>query len=110
MKKTFKVTNANGVSASADIIVQLNYRTESKQVHNRGTHEEEVKRISFHRVVGQHVGTETKIYSDDFQNENDVFKHIKIIEEDMTTYLTNVINTLPEKTIVEKLKAQGFHE
>lgn len=105
MKKTFEQTGINGTFKGL-VEVLFNYRKEDKEVHNRSTHDEEMRTFSYHRVIGFVEGE--RFESDEFQNENLVWQYIEEIEKKVNAKLHQLANVPKVKTLTEQLKDKGY--
>lgn len=105
MKKEITDTGINGTFRGT-VEVKFNYRKEKKEVHNRSTHDEEMRTFSYHKVVGLVDGE--KFESKDFQNENLVWQFIDEIEKKVSTKLHLLARVPKTQTLIEQLKAKGY--
>lgn len=107
MEKQISITGMNG-TFEGRISIKFNDRTETKEVHNRSTHDEEKRTFYYHRVYGTVKGDKEIIRSEEFQNENLVWQHIEAVEKRLTAKLHLLANVPKEKSLVEMLQSKGF--
>lgn len=106
MKKILTDSGING-TFTGTVEVKFNYRKETKEVHNRLTHEEEKRTFNLHCVVGEVEGE--LIQSADFRNENLVWQFIDEIEKKVGAKLHLLARVPPHKSLTEQLKDNGYN-
>lgn len=105
MQKEFTDTGINGTFRGL-VEVKFNCKKEQREVHNRSTHDEEMKTFSYHQVVGFVEGE--RFESEYFQNENLVWQFIDEIEKKVKTKLHLLAKVPKTQTLTEQLNAKGY--
>ncbi len=103
--KELQASGINGL-VRGTIEVIFNHRLETKEVHNRVLHEEEIKTI-YHHVVNGYVGDDNR-YNHEFGEERDVWLAIQKIEDMVKQTITALANTPRKLTTEEDLIKHGF--
>lgn len=104
-KKQLEMSGING-RFTASVEVLFNYRTQTKEVHNPSTHDEEKRTFSYHIVYG-YIGGD-KIESPEFQNEALVWQYIDEVEKKVSDQLFRLANIPKTQTLTEQLCGHGF--
>ena len=107
MEKKISITGING-TFDGTITIKFNDRTETKEVHNRSTHDEEKRTFIYHRVYGTVKGDNEIIRSEEFQNENLVWQHIEAVEKQLARKLHLLANVPKEQSLKEQLQSKCF--
>ncbi len=107
MEKKISMTGING-TFEGTITIKFNDRTETKEVHNRSTHDEEKRTFTYHRVYGTVKNDKEIIRSEEFQNENLVWQYIEAVEKQITRKLHLLANVPKEQSLKEQLQSKGF--
>lgn len=106
MKKTIQVTGSEG-TISAIMEVRFNHRSEIVPVHNRGTHDDELHKVWYHRVFVTMDG-QPQMQSKEFTNKADALKIVEELEKSVTDHLQKIANRKPVKSPEDELKERGF--
>lgn len=88
------------------VVIKMNARSENVEVHNRSTHDEELRRRTYHTVEAQIEGK--RIDSWETHIETAIPSGVKAIEQSLIRSLTDLANVKPQKPIFEQLKAMGY--
>lgn len=105
MKKSLESTGPNGTYRGI-VEIFFDYRTESREVHNPSTHDEEKRMFSYHRVVGYVEGHQTP--SEDFLDKRDAPKYCEQIEKIVMKKLYSLANDQITATYLDILKSNGY--
>lgn len=110
MKKFTKEISASGKNGTfAGIVeVQHQYRSEKKEVHNRGTHDEEMRTFEYSRAVGFYNNKEV-FSSQDVVSRDSITREANRIEKALQAYLQNLADASHKTTSLEEdLSNLGF--
>lgn len=107
MKKQINRTGQNGVFRG-EINVIMNYKTETREVHNHILHEEVKKAFTLHKITGTINGKHWKTI-DEIDSESMLENEIEKFEKDFISHLEFIANEPPRKTFTERMNERGFY-
>lgn len=91
MKKTITVSGARG-TLTGWVEIEMDMSKRSVTFHNRGTHEEETKQVSVHKVKAYHNG-KVVFESQDIIGKSNIPAEAALIEKALKNYLDNLANS-----------------
>lgn len=91
MKKEIIVSGAKGVF-TGEVEIEMNISKNAITFHNRGTHEEETRQVSVHKVKGYYNG-KVVFESQDIIGKSNIPAEAALVEKAMKNYLDNLANS-----------------
>lgn len=104
-KKDLVASGINGTFKGM-VEVVFNSRLDTKEVHNRVLHEEEIRTVYWHSVNG-YIGSDKK-YEEEFDSKEKVWKYIDIVQKKVEASIRSLADTPRELSIEEDLIKHGF--
>jgi hypothetical protein len=109
MRKQVEVISADGKKKEAGYVeVSINYTYKTEQVHNRGTHEEETKRIPYSKVEAFRHGSDKPFRSVETKGTDRLLDHVRTMEQTLREHLIALSKQREQPTLEDRLEAMGY--
>ena len=107
MKKKINAQGVNG-NIEGEIVISMNYKTESVYVANHSTHDTDKKMVSLHKIECFVNGVSWKTI-DELDGERMVENEAIKAEEELKERIEFLANHIAEKSFAERMKEKGFN-
>lgn len=105
MKKTLTASGVNGVF-TGEVEIIFNAESRTRNVHNRGTHDDETVKYYVHKINGSAGGKELPHF--ETEQEEKVIELSESMEKQVTHLLQYQADVVKKQPLVETLKSKGY--
>lgn len=106
MEKIITESGKNGI-VSGKIVITLNHTTESRQVHNHSTHDEETKSFSLHKIEAFVDGKSWKVLPK-LSSTDMVEIESQNVEKELKKHIKHLSNFTAKPSFVDVMKENGY--